>query len=239
MSDPLSRRTADHVPEPVALVAELMSAFPAHWALCGGWAIDAWLGRQTRDHLDVDICVFIQDQQALFDHLAGWQLVAHGPNASANTNEPWDGRRLDLPVHIHGRLDACEPPPSGILTPEQGFSLDVQLSDRSGRDWILSSTAAWEWPAAARTRQPCVRVPLRNGVQQSPWGLPTVVPKVLLFFKATAYFGIEEQMTGGRVQDEPDFIALLPHLTEEQRHWLRESIALHHPDHPWLSQLPP
>ena len=46
-------------------------------------------------------------------------------------------------------------------------------------------------------------------------------------------------MTGGRSQDEPDFLALLPNLTEEQRRWLRESIALLHLDHPWLPQLSP
>jgi len=202
-----------------------MSTFSAPWALCGGWAIDAWLGRQTRDHQDIDICVFIQDQRPLFDHLTGWQLVAHGPNTPVDTNEPWDGRRLDLPVHIHGRLDKGEALPDGILTPQQGFSLDIQFGDRSGPHWILSP-------------QPRIRVPLQEGVQQSPWGLPTVVPEVLLFFKATAYFGIEEQMTGGRFQDEPDFLALLPRLTEEQHHWLRQSIALLHQDHPWLSQLP-
>jgi hypothetical protein len=214
-----------------------MSTFGAPWALCGGWAVDAWLGRQTRHHGDVDIAVFIQDQRALFHHLAGWQLVAHGPNVPVDTNEPWDGWRLDLPVHIHGRLDKGEAVPDGILTPQQGFSLDVQFGDRSSRDWILSSTAAWEQRAPARTGQPRIRVPLRHGIQASPWGLPTVVPGVLLFFKATAYFGIEEQMTGGRFQDEPDFHALLPHLSEARRRWLRESITLLHPDHPWLSHL--
>ncbi len=219
LSKSVSRQSSNGVPDPVAPIAELMSAFPAPWALCGGWAVDAWLGRQTRDHGDVDISVFIQDQRALFDHLDGWQLVAHGPIVPVDTNEPWDGRRLDLPVHIHGRLDAGEALPAGVLTPQQGFSLDIQFGDRSGDDWILS-------------RRPRISLPLRNGIQASPWGLPTVVPEVLLFFKATAYFGIEEQMTGGRFQDEPDFLAVLPHLTEEQGHWLREAISLVQPGHP-------
>jgi hypothetical protein len=239
LSPSVSRKRTNHVPEPVVLVADLMSTFPAFWALCGGWAIDAWLGRKTRDHLDVDVAAFIQDQRLLFDHLAGWQLVAHGPDAPVDTNEAWDGRRLHLPVHIHGRLDTGEAVPDGVLTPQQGFGLDIQFGDRSGRDWILSSTAAWEQAAPARTSTPRISLPLRSGVRQSPWRLPTVVPEVLLFFKATAYFGIEERMTGGRFQDEPDFLALLPHLTEAQRHWLRESIALLHSGHPWLSQLAP
>src|SRR3989304_1983826 len=72
-----SRQTTNHVPEPVVPVPELMSAFPAPWAPCGGWAIDAWLGRQTRDHADIDIAVFQDDQRAIFDHPAAWQLTGH------------------------------------------------------------------------------------------------------------------------------------------------------------------
>ena len=214
MSSPVSRQTANDLPEPVAPIAKLMSAFRAPWALSGGWAIDAWLGHQTRDHGDVDISVFIQDQQALFDHLAGWQLVAHGPNVDVNTSELWDGRSLDFPGHIHGRLDASEAVPDGVLKPEQGFTLDIQLGDRSGDDWILS-------------RQPRISLPLGDGVQQSPWGLPTVVPEVLLFFKAREL----------RQRDKLDFLALLPQLTREQRDWVRGAISL--AGHPWLPQLAP
>ncbi len=213
MSTSESRPVSD-VPEPVAPIVDLMSAFPAPWALSGGWAVDAWLGRATREHGDVDISVFVQDQQALFDHLAGWQLVAHGPNVDLHTSEPWDGRPLDFPGHIHGRLDAGEAVPDGVLKPEQGFTLDIQLGDRSGDDWILS-------------RQPRISLPLENGVQRSPWGLPTVVPEVLLFFKAGEL----------RRRDKLDFLALLPHLTQEQRDWVRGAISL--VGHPWLSQLSP
>lgn len=215
LSSSASRQTANNVPEPVAPIAELMSAFRASWALCGGWAIDAWLGRQTRDHGDVDISVFIQDRQALFDHLAGWQLVAHDRQVDGGTSEPWDGRRLDLPAHIHGRLDAGEGLPDRVDdASQQGFSLDIQLGDRSGDDWILS-------------RQPRIGVPLGDGVQQSPWGLPTVVPEVLLFFKAREL----------RHRDRLDFLALLPQLTREQRDWVRGAISL--AGHPWLPQLSP
>jgi hypothetical protein len=192
-----------------------MSAFRAPWALCGGWAIDAWLGRLTRDHGDVDISVFIQDQQALFDHLAGWQLVAHDPHVPDDTSEPWDGRPLGLPGHIHARLDAGEGLPDRVdAASQQGFSLDIQFGDRSGGDWILS-------------HQPRISLPLGRGVQQSRWGLPTVVPEVLLFFKALDL----------RRRDKLDFLALLPDLTEEQRNWLRNTISL--VGHPWLTQLSP
>jgi len=215
LSSPVSRQTANNVPEPVTHIAELMSTFPAPWALCGGWAVDAWLGRQTRDHDDIDISVFIEDQRALFDHLAGWQLIAHDPNVDGDTAGLWDGRRLDLPGHLHGRPDAGEGLPDRADAPsQQGFGLDIQLGDRSDDDWVLS-------------RQPHVGLPLERGVQQSPWGLPTVVPEALLFFKAGDL----------RRRDKLDFMALLPHLTQEQSDWLRSAISL--VGHPWLPQLAP
>jgi hypothetical protein len=59
-------------------VAELMAAFDRPWVLCGGWAVDAWIGRQTREHVDVDLAVFHDDQLALRDYLAdGWLLNGH------------------------------------------------------------------------------------------------------------------------------------------------------------------
>ncbi len=56
-------------------------------------------------------------------------------------------------------------------------------------------------------------------------GLPTVVPDVLLFFKALEL----------RRRDRVDFSALLPLLSEGQRDWLREALA--RVGRPWLPQL--
>jgi hypothetical protein len=188
------------IPELIARVADLMSTFHPRWRLCGGWAVDAWIGRQTRDHADVDIAVFRDDERAIFDHLAGWQLIAHD-TPDADHTDSWDGRPLNFPAHIHARS-------------HDGFNLEVLLNERSGRDWIFS-------------REPRVAMPLRRGARQSAWGVPTVVPEVLLFYKAKDL----------RTHDELDFLALLPHLTEKQCYWLREAISLVHPGHPWLARL--
>ena len=199
------------VPETLARVADLMSAFRPKWSLCGGWAADAWLGRQTRDHADIDIAVFQDDQHAIFDHLAGWQLIGHDNHVADDSSEPWDGRRLDLPAHIHARA-------------HDGFNLEVLLNERSSHDWIFS-------------REPRITMPLRRCAQQSAWGLPTVVPEVILFYKANLPAWRDSARPDLRPNDELDFLALLPHLTEKQCQWLWEAISLVHPRHPWLTQL--
>jgi hypothetical protein len=189
-----------------------MDAYPADWALCGGWAVDAWLGRKTRDHGDVDIVVFVEDQDALFEQLAGWQLVCHDARAPVNS-EPWDGGPLISPGHLHGRIDRGEPPPvSGIMLAEDGFILDVQINDRDSSHWLLMDE-----PRLARS--------LPDAVRTSLWGIPTVVPEVLLFYKAIDL----------RRRDRTDFAALLPALAPAQRAWLREAVAAM--GHPWSREL--
>lgn len=209
-SNSASLRT--QLPEPVAEITKVMSSFGAPWALCGGWAVEAWLGQETRQHSDVDIMVFAADYSALFDHLSGWQMVAHGPNATDDWTDAWDGQSIDLPGHIHARLDTGEPIPVNLADAAgQGFDLDIQLSDRTGEDWVLS-------------RDPLLTVPIGEAIRESPLGWPTVVLEVLLYYKSNLW-----------PKDRLDFRSARPHLTGQQRQWLRNTIAV--VGHPWLSLL--
>ncbi|MFD0742455.1 nucleotidyltransferase domain-containing protein [Phytohabitans flavus] len=61
----------DSPSQPVSYVRDLLDGFGPPWFLCGGWAADSWLGRQSRDHADVDIGVFHDDQKAIFEHFEG------------------------------------------------------------------------------------------------------------------------------------------------------------------------
>ena len=144
------------VPEPVARLIGVMSGFDASWCLCGGWALDAWLGRPTREHHDVDIVVFEPDLPALARHLAGWSLVAHD-ELDPDSTQPWRGRRLRLPAHVHSRLD--------------GFEIDVQVGRRVGGRWQLSRT-----PRLSRAIATCVT--------DIAWGIPALAPELVLYYKA-------------------------------------------------------
>jgi Aminoglycoside-2''-adenylyltransferase len=195
------------VPPPISRLADLMASFDPIWSLCGGWAVDAWIGYQTREHEDVDIAVFDDDQRAIFDQLRGWKLIAHDTLVAGDTGEPWNGRPLELPAHIHADS-------------HDGFNLEVLLNERSNGDWVLS-------------REPFLTVPVAHCAEPSAWGLPTLVPELLLYFKATEYFGEEGY---DRPHDELDFFTLLDRLTESPRLWLRDTVSLVHPSHPWLDR---
>jgi hypothetical protein len=208
-----------------------MSTFPHPWALCGGWAVDAWLGDTTRSHLDVDITVFHDDQRAVFEQLAGWHLAAHDTD-TPDGGEGWDGRPLTFPAHIHGRppgegnrrlLHGWVNPP--YAAPTSGPNLEVVFNLRYGDDLVLSE-------------DPSITVPWADAARESRWHAPTIVPQLLLFWKASAYFDPDTRVSSN-TKDAVDFAALAPRLARAQRAWLRDAIASVHPDHGWLDMLEP
>lgn len=79
-------------------VAAIMESTGSPWAICGGWAIDLFLGKVTRLHKDVDVAIPRQSQLQVQARLLelGWTLnVAHKGELT-----PWgENEFLELPVH--------------------------------------------------------------------------------------------------------------------------------------------
>jgi hypothetical protein len=193
-----------------------MAGYGGTWSLCGGWAVDAWLGQPSREHGDLDISIFEDEQHMLYEHLEGWQLLGHDAAWERNNHETWwDGRyHLTTPAHIHARGPERKGamPKDGIAREEDGFWLDIQVDGRSGGDWVVR-------------REPRIVAPLSGSILESPWGVPTTVPELLLFFKAGE----------PRMRDKLDFAALRPLMSEAQRRWLHDAVS--QLEHPWLERL--
>jgi hypothetical protein len=206
------------VPAPVAYVRDLLHGFGPTWLLGGGWAADAWLGRTTREHWDVDIIVFHDEQQAVRRHFPDWALVGHDPNVPDETSEPWTGRHLDLPAHIH--VPKLGSPLAGAPTVRHAeYEFEFLLNERAAGEWVLS-------------RHPRITVALDRCTPRPGWDVPAVPPEVVLFHKAGGHLGSEQRPA--RPRDEQDFRALFPQLTAAQRTWFRESLGRVRPGHPWL-----
>jgi hypothetical protein len=146
------------VPEILTRTAKALAGFQPVWVLCGGWAVDAWLGRETRMHLDVDLAIAVEDQRAVLDYLRGWHVRGHD-DEDDSTTEQWDGRRLAFPGHIHA-------------TSPDGIELDIQLNRWNASRWELST-------------EPRITLPVTRSSRPTPWGLPAATPDIVLFYKAS------------------------------------------------------
>jgi hypothetical protein len=220
VSFPLSERKFDQpLPADVARVCDLMSTFPGDWALCGGWTVDAWLGRFTREHHDVDIVVFLDDERALKEHMSDYTMVLHDmkwdakvpiwPNQPIPEAELWTGRPIHAPGHFHVRS-------------ADDFDFEINVNEREDGRFI----------AHPETR---ISYPMDEAIGVSSFGVPTLAPVLVAFLKMV---GVEQQKDWKmRPHDEADVELLLTLLAPAQLTWLRESVASVAPGHGWLPRL--
>jgi hypothetical protein len=83
--------------DPIHRTQGVLAGLPCSWYVCGGWALDLFLGRLTRPHKDVDIAIARRDQAVARAYLGerGWSLEV----AEGGMLRPWGDRWLALPVH--------------------------------------------------------------------------------------------------------------------------------------------
>jgi len=133
-----------------------MKAFSAPWWIGGGWALDLHIGRQTREHADVDVVIRRADQGLLRALLPGWDIcVAHEGRL-----EPWTA---PLPPPRHGlwaRSDAT-----------RGWQVEFLLAETEGDEWVYR-------------RDEKIRLPLSDAVLRTREGIPYLRPELLLLNKS-------------------------------------------------------
>lgn len=193
---------------PILAVAQLMAHFPHSWFVSGGWAIDLFRDRVTRDHGDIESGIFRDDQDALHRHLAGWQLSKAVQAPEGGGWVPWlAGERLEPPIHqILARPG--EDAPSAI--PE----FELFLNERVAGVWQFR-------------RDPRVTRPVQTIVVHSARGVPIMAPEIQLLYKAHHHLP----------KDEHDFRGALPLLSPAQRAWLRDTLVLLYPGDRWIDAL--
>ena len=152
-------READ-VPESLRAARELMRDFGAPWCVAGGWALDLYLGRVTREHADVELAIFRDDQTLLHRHLRGWTIdkVVNGSRL------PWPAdERLALPVHeIHAR--SSDDPP---------MALEFLMNERQADHWDFRRDAR-------------VTLPIARAILAGVLDYPVLCPEIVLLYKSNS-----------------------------------------------------
>ncbi len=141
-----------------AAVRQIMSASHVPWWIAGGWAIDLFVGAQTRAHKDLDVGVRRADTPHIIAALPRWEFF-----------EAKNG--------VIGRLPSGAEPRAEVNSlwcrrvGEPHWELELLLDESDGMDWVFR-------------REPSIRRPLAAALRATPDGTPYLAPEIQLLYKA-------------------------------------------------------
>lgn len=146
-----------HCWQPEALAQRLLRV-ERPWCVVGGWALDLWHGRQTREHEDIEFTVLREDIAAFRQALAGISFYAAGDGQVA-------------------ALAPDDAPPADIF---QLWCLEDAL--RCWRaDMMVEPGSTDTW---AYKHDPRLTRPRHEMVDRTAAGIPYLRPAGVLLFKA-------------------------------------------------------
>lgn len=194
-------------------VNELLRGADIDWAVCGGWALDLFLGRTTRMHGDLDLSVPEGDRTRIERFMLdrGWRVYE------------FRGQGLLRPLHA----DTPSEPGRNLMCLREGCELvTFWEAPRDAPGLVLH-----EWhPSGLRTlnymeflfrrAEPFFGRSADKAVIRLE-GIPCLAPEVVLRWKADQ---------PERDVNRADFAAVFPRLSEEARAWLMNVLP---PEHPW------
>ena len=115
----------------------------------------------------------------------------------------------ELPAHVHDIWIRRDA--------DSPWSFQLMLDDVDGDDWLYRRDR--------RVRRPVASL---RGRASRP-DLSVLAPEVQLLYKSGT----------PRPKDLADLATALPHLTDEERTWVRDALVLTRPDHDWIGRLAP
>lgn len=143
-----------------AEAAERLAAAGVVWWVVGGWAVDLFLGEQTRPHEDLEIALSRHDFPRLGQHLDSMEFFVAGSGEIRALSDAGEWAN-----DMHQRW---------VLEPEvQKWRLDVMLQPGDAETWVFR-------------RDESITAPRVDMIGTTPEGIPFEFPHGVLLYKAKA-----------------------------------------------------
>jgi hypothetical protein len=132
-----------------------MQGFDKPWAIAGGWSIDLFLDDVSREHDDIEIALFRNDQIAVREYLVGWNFM----KVSKGNVESWElGESLVSPIHE-------------MYAEKVNEKIEILLNESDGEHWIYR-------------RDTRIRRELSKIIMATKYGVPFLSPEITLLYKS-------------------------------------------------------
>ena len=106
-------------------VYQLFSGAPFDWCLAGGYAVEQFVGRSLRGHVDIDVVIFRDQQATVRAWLEDWRLYAADPPGKLRL---WSEDEY-LPVGVHDIW--------GHRPEVHAWELQIMLQEVDDQTWIF------------------------------------------------------------------------------------------------------
>jgi hypothetical protein len=136
-------------------ITRLLEDTTVPWCVTAGWAIDVFLGRQTRDHDDLEIAVPRSAWPEICERLDTLDFVVAGDGQLWPPTAP----NLDSHFQTWGRDESGK------------YRVDVFRDPHDGDTWICR-------------RDPTITRPYAQVIRRSAQDVPYMAPEIVLLFKA-------------------------------------------------------
>ena len=138
-------------------VARRLAGIHTPWCVAAGWALDLFLGTQTREHGDIEIAIPAAGFQEVRDRFSEYVFDAAG------AGRIWEDPAPDVLAAVHQ---------TWLRDPATGnYLLDVFREPHDGDIWICR-------------RDERIRFPYSEITHYTAEGIPYLTPAVVLLFKA-------------------------------------------------------
>ncbi len=195
------------------------------YAICGGFALDLFLGYESRVHGDIDVVAFWEDRETIISYMQSKGFLVYEMLGGGKVHRITDIRTQEkLRKNIFCCTEECELVRLYDTEEQDVFWLEFQhtgLSKLNYIEFLFNEKTEDEFVYIRDNR---IKRKLESAILQKD-GIPYLTPELCLLFKST---DIE------REGYQQDFELTVERLSEEQRAWFDNAMEMLYPEgHRW------
>ena len=216
----------------------LMDAIGVDWAVCGGDAIDLFVGKQTRLHKDIDVAIRWEDRD---------KVIQGFLNRQWRVFEPDNGRMreittLEEDLRTEDNLWCIRPDTDSytiVSKHDNYYEITTDRNNQTVLDYVEVLFNRIADGYFLYKRNPVIK--LRDYLYCSPSGIPFLAPEMVLLYKSifVRYLESPELNLIDMVKNyRHDFRVANEKMNTGQRLWLKDALQIAYPKgHEWIGEL--
>ena len=197
------------------------------YAICGGYAIDLFVGHKTRPHKDLDVSVYWENRDTLVQYMLDNEWDIYEPCGCEHLHKIssiTDQKRVKSNIW-------CVRPgnPHYIFSDHENnmFAVDFDGAEQTELDFIEFLFNNRKEGFILYARNDAVKLNMNNAILEKN-GIPFLAPELVLLYKSTAVNNPDYQL---------DFDNAMLKMNNDQQEWVRESLVSIFPNgHKWLDK---